>query len=442
MFNGKEIGGEPEEMDADMRAAAMQKEHYKTDWHRYNLKRKVAELPPVTAENFQERIIAHKNQMAEGSKSTSCHCVECDKRFNTTNAFTNHLQSKKHKDQLAAIVAGLVVKKSSAAKRAGNTARDMRAENDETNAQLKKATLGSTGVVRDGTARSKTNRLVEAIMSGVSLDNAAADDDNDGEWEDVDDEENGGAEEDMADEEEAWKLNAIAVDHCLFCPEVSKDMEANIRHMTIAHSFFIPDLEYVVDLEGLLAYLGEKVGVMRMCLWCNEKSRVFPELRAVQQHMTDKGHCKLFHEGDAVLEYADFYDYRPSYPDYKPGEAGEAMEDEDMEATPASIELQEQGYLMVLPSGDTVGHRTLQRYYRQKLRPGRELVVSANSSSISKVMSQYKALGWIDTTGAAAQRKAKDIAYVNRMKARFSVNVGVKANKFQKHFRDDNFGTH
>jgi hypothetical protein len=26
--------------------------------------------------------------------------------------------------------------------------------------------------------------------------------------------------------------------------------------------------------------------------------------------MQDKGHCKMLHEGDVLLEYADFYDYR------------------------------------------------------------------------------------------------------------------------------------
>ena len=57
-------------------------------------------------------------------------------------------------------------------------------------------------------------------------------------------------------------------------------------------------------------WTGRKVSYLRMCLWCNKHSRVFPEVRAVQQHMVDKGHCKLLHEGDAVLEYADFYDYR------------------------------------------------------------------------------------------------------------------------------------
>ena len=45
------------------RAAELQKAHYKTDWHRYNLKRKVADLPPVTAENFQQRVLAQRQQV-------------------------------------------------------------------------------------------------------------------------------------------------------------------------------------------------------------------------------------------------------------------------------------------------------------------------------------------------------------------------------------------
>jgi len=168
-----------------------------------------------------------------------------------------------------------------------------------------------------------------------------------------------------------------------------------------------------------------------------KRSRVFTELRAVQQHMTDKGHCKVFHEGDAVLEYADFYDYRSS-------SSGEAVEEDEELVRRISgtgeTELDDTGFQLVLPSGCTVGHRTLQRYFRQKLKPGRELVLHSNPSSISKVMTQYKALGWLATTGPAAMQKAKDIAYANRMRSRYAMNVGIKANKLQRHFRDDNFG--
>jgi len=45
------------------RAAELQKAHYKTDWHRYNLKRRVADFPPVSAENFQQRVLAQREQV-------------------------------------------------------------------------------------------------------------------------------------------------------------------------------------------------------------------------------------------------------------------------------------------------------------------------------------------------------------------------------------------
>ena len=33
-----------------------------TDWHRYNLKRKVAELPPVKEADFANRMVKHEEQ--------------------------------------------------------------------------------------------------------------------------------------------------------------------------------------------------------------------------------------------------------------------------------------------------------------------------------------------------------------------------------------------
>jgi len=51
-------------------SADLQRQHYRTDWyfsfreceliqtrHRYNLKRKIAELPPVTAEVFAQKVL-------------------------------------------------------------------------------------------------------------------------------------------------------------------------------------------------------------------------------------------------------------------------------------------------------------------------------------------------------------------------------------------------
>ncbi len=97
-----------------------------------------------------------------------------------------------------------------------------------------------------------------------------------------------------------------------------------VKHMSEVHSFFIPDVEYLVDLEGLLQYLGEKISIGNICLFCNGKS--FNSMESVQQHMVwkkktplflfatdsnkrDQAHCKLPYEEKDEDEYLDFYDF-------------------------------------------------------------------------------------------------------------------------------------
>ena len=45
-------------------------------------------------------------------------------------------------------------------------------------------------------------------------------------------------------------------EECLFCPLKSSNLEENLSHMAHAHSFFLPDFEYITDLPGLVEYLG------------------------------------------------------------------------------------------------------------------------------------------------------------------------------------------
>lgn len=76
----------------------LQRLHYKTDWHRYNLKRKVAELPPVTAEDFQSRVYIQRSADEFEKSDKSVYCGPCRKSFGNKNAFDNHLNSKKHRE--------------------------------------------------------------------------------------------------------------------------------------------------------------------------------------------------------------------------------------------------------------------------------------------------------------------------------------------------------
>jgi pre-60S factor REI1 len=58
-----------------------------------------------------------------------------------------------------------------------------------------------------------------------------------------------------------------------------------VLHMTKTHSLFIPDLEYLVDMRGLIQYLSDKVSVGYECLSCNGRGKGFHSLEAVRKHM-------------------------------------------------------------------------------------------------------------------------------------------------------------
>lgn len=353
--------------------AEIQRNHYKTDWHRYNLKRKVADLPPVTAEEFQRRVILQQEKDEAEKKSTTIYCKVCRKTFNTEKAFENHLKSKKHNASL----------------------------NDQ-NLDVSDEHLYKVEV--------STLHREETSMKRTENEEVATDDDFDSEIVEVDSDEW---------DEEYSDNNLILQNNCLFCSNHSASLTKNVKHMTEAHSFFIPDIEYVVDMKGLLLYLGEKVCQGYMCLWCNDKGKAFYSAEAAQQHMIDKGHCKMLHEGEALLEYGDYYDYSSSYPDDM-----KAGGEEDEVEVPV---LEDCDYQLVLPSGATIGHRSLMRYYRQNLNPNKAVVPL--QKKIHRVIAQYRALGWKETDKLAAAKKAKDIKYMQHIQSKYRMKIGVKANK-------------
>lgn len=362
----------------------IQRRHYKTDWHRYNLKRKVAEMPPVTAEVFQQKVLAQKAEVEaqQQSKTKSLHCQLCNKTFSSENAFSNHLSSKKHKDVEA--------NKANKAKKQESLITESQFSNNFKRKDSKETDPENT-----------------ESENAESLSHNGDDDD---------------------DEDDEIEEDTLEVTDCLFCPHHSVSLEENLKHMTRSHSFFIPDLEYVVDLKGLVTYLCEKVGMGNMCLYCNDKGKSFFSLEAVQSHMVDKGHTKMNYDGDAVLEYADFYDFSSSYPDYNPDKENEGDEIQGREST---LAVNEQTLELCLPSGAKIGHRNMRHIYKQNLPPER----SHHSKVIQSIMADYKALGWHGTIASAARQKVKDVRLRNIQHAKRNVDISVKANRMQKHFR-------
>lgn len=76
----------------------------------------------------------------------------------------------------------------------------------------------------------------------------------------------------------------LSQDRCLFCNLVNTDFEANLKHMTLAHGFFLPDVEYLEDAPGLVVYLAEKIEDC-ICLYCNDRGKEWKSQEAVRKHM-------------------------------------------------------------------------------------------------------------------------------------------------------------
>nr|XP_021181733.2 zinc finger protein 622 [Helicoverpa armigera] len=378
----------------------LQRVHYKEDWHRYNLKRKVASIPPVTLEEFEQRAKEHREQTQNINRDESEYCKYCSKLFNTKNAFNNHLNSKKHK-----------------------LAEERYVENEKEEHSGHSDTDSFVKVEPSANVSKEPSKFVV-----VTADDSGDEDiETDSEIEELD-----------SDEWEECRIKGsdslIKPRDCLFCGHHSKNMVKNLKHMSEAHSFFIPDVEYCANMKELLLYLGEKISQGYMCLWCNDTGRTFYSMEAVRGHMIDKGHCKMLHEGLALAEYADFYDYSSSYPDHKDDDGDEEGMDVDEEVEgPAA--LQGDDFQLVLPSGVVVGHRSLMKYYKQNLSQNSQALVKKSDRKLHRLLGVYRALGWAPKEQALAAKKARDIHFMKRVQAKWQMKLSLKANKFQKHYR-------
>ncbi|WWD00267.1 hypothetical protein V866_007176 [Kwoniella sp. B9012] len=338
--------------------AAEQRSHFSTDWHRYNMKRRVANLPPVAAESFNEKVLERREQNAVRTDPRSLSCASCN--------------SNSHADQSASQIPS------------------------------------------------------QPSPHSIKVTHPATDTD---------------SEDDSEEEEEG-------------------DFSARIAK---AHQ------DILLDLPGLLSYLGEKVAVGNLCLYCPNGGREFGSLEAVRKHMIDKAHCKLAYEMEEDrAELADFYDF--AGPDEMAESDWEDMEDSMSDvmqenAMPDKIKQQRQislapdGLSLMLPSGRTLGHRSLKVYYSQRLRPLIQHDTSTSAVSAAKValvrqrladpslalvpvagghgaFGRGQELMKARNAGEAKWAKRQGRSFKDqRLKEQFKTKVGYVHNN-QKHFRD------
>ncbi|KAG8936856.1 hypothetical protein FRC02_010718 [Tulasnella sp. 418] len=355
-----------------------QREHYKSDHHRYNMKRRVASLPPISLAAFNEKVLERRAETAITTSLKGTTCEICKKVYTTENAYRSHVQSKRHRV---------------------NEAREaLKAKQPSTSSAPETTDDAVSGSAdAEEVVPASQPPVVEQATSPMAVDEEV---DNDAEMSD-------GIEQRIA-----AARNPLTISHCLFCPLLSESLEENLTHMSSIHSFFIPDAEFLVDLPGLITYLGEKLAIGNVCLYCNGKGRELRSLDAVRKHMLDKSHCKIAYDSEKDrLEVSDFYDFSASYPgsrrkrksakkekkEKKPVPEDDEWEDEEgsigdadeviqieIDEDDASDEAEDEDedelednnvtygdspYELVLPSGSRIGHRSMRRYYVQNFRP-------------------------------------------------------------------------
>jgi pre-60S factor REI1 len=395
------------------RTPDLQKGHMKSDWHRYNLKRRVASLPPITAEVFTEKVLqARAASTAEADRATfEKPCDVCMRTYYSENSYQNHLSSQKHRARKA------VLDRAPALADEGSSVIGSTFSLGDP--------LPSEGTGFDTDAEEEFVQVVEGLQK-TSLGERPSpvkrpSNPEPRMGEDQEPNTQSGAQ--GADAEAAQVPTEAAtydLKSCLFCNYVSPTIPLNAHHMERFHGMFIPEKPYLVNLEGLLQHLHRRIHEDYQCLFCGKaKANSF----AAQTHMRDTGHCMIPYSTEAEqLDIGDFYDFRSTYTDGEEseddetkanGETGNGEDDgwetdsdassvasEDLTAIPAEARFrldkqkhhprddarhhhQADGwhshahkhvhtvfhdeYELYLPSGKTVGHRSLNRYYKQNL---------------------------------------------------------------------------
>ncbi|CAA19119.1 ribosome biogenesis protein Rei1 [Schizosaccharomyces pombe] len=443
--------------------AESQKIHWKSDWHHYNLKRKVASLPPLSAEVFAGKILSIQKQNEEVQKKAEFYqnCEVCNKKFYSEGAYSSHMASKKHRDNLSKFQRNSRIKKlqsedassiASSTLSMGEPVVDSEIEEEEDLAsQLTSRAISLSNLSLHGreSEPSKTELATSIPQSNEASKSHLF------------------TQEPTPEEIEAElarrSSQRLSPRDCLFCAASFSSFDTCKKHMKASHSLYIPEREYLVDEPSLFDYLAEKISIGFTCLTCN---REFKSLEAVRAHMQQKGHTSIAYDTeDEQLELSDFYDFTTSYPDYavkqdetvveEDGSSGEGdWEDVSDDSDNSSLDSLEMGrvpiadeYELHLPSGNRVGHRSLSRYFRQNLHSSSTAVgdgASIHQNVARRAMSgnarAYRQAVETSIAGVRDGRKNYSASHIKsfqdqRRREEFANKMGIK-NNTKKHFRD------
>jgi pre-60S factor REI1 len=284
----------------------------RSDWHRYNLKRRMAELPPTSAEDYKDKVLAAQAVTDAAAKKAGFEttCEICQKTYFSENAYRNHMGSQKHKLRVAAgsrkgSVNGSVAPSVTDSTMSGGNPTNGQIGDLEVEAEFEKVVKGikdtsgeESGPLFTRPSRPTPSKAIDGKTHPLSP-TATTD-------------------------SQASGTPDIPLSRCLFCNYDSPTWKLSISHMTKIHGLFIPEQSYLVDLEGLLGYLQAKVTQNHECLCCHKLKN---NTDGVQTHMRDKGHCKIaFETEEEMIEVGQYYDFSSTYSDAEESDSDTEME--------------------------------------------------------------------------------------------------------------------
>lgn len=403
----------------------------KTDWHRYNLKRRVAQLPSISSEVFAEKVMnLHQFEDTNGDQEDEYgFYVHRRKQKNNTNRLLTKLQERRAYPNFAEERVRLH-------EETDDDIQDLRAPSPVRSvaSDLSVFSLGDEPHYESAAETgSEINYTSEDSAFDVTSDSGVSS----GELEDDDD-------DDELSDTESFTEVALPITVCFFCGQNNKEIEPNIRHMYKHHGLYIPERSYLVDMEGLLLYLSEVITLDHECLVCGFEGK---GLESVRQHMLSKGHCRLPYETEAEqLAIEEFYDFStgPAEVKKKPAkfvsfsEVGKETDDADsITGNYSLVHTDSTGTEISLPTGSRIVHRSLAR----NPRPSTSLTTTSRESNTTVAIADRRF-----APGITAHQLTKQQKDVFRLEQR-QRNVEVKrTNKsagtnYQKHYRDAILGT-
>ncbi|CAB62875.1 hypothetical protein PFUGPA_00483 [Plasmodium falciparum Palo Alto/Uganda] len=238
--------------------------HFKSEWHKYNLKRKLLNLHSVNEYVFNEKLKnLKKNEDQENQKK--------DKRENQGSHLSHKKRNesnKKKKEKNITNFNNINNDHNAINQNNYNNNNHVTKSNNHTNEHNNHSNVSST---------SNNNNIKYATKENVLLTKNA-------------------------------KYDNPAV--CFFDNRIFNSIEENIKHMNDTYTFYIPDLKYVTNVKKILLTIGKKIYEENICIYCFKYAKC---VKSLQAHMICKSHTKL--HTNFMVYIQKYYDFSKTYVD-------------------------------------------------------------------------------------------------------------------------------